>query len=227
MQAVSHGVKIVELDVSLSFDHNWLHQVWLTSDNHLVVVHGGYSGEINHGDTEPSDEVQNEYIFENTLEENIKLESAFTLPTLRQVIEATNKNVFIFIEMKVPWDLAIKEQYRWKVAAKETFKLLMEFDMKEHCLVQSFDSQILEEFEQICSSELYKVRTVYLHNFYNYIPLPPTEVILSQGDGISCSLLHVNKELVDACRLHGKILSVWIDSDVSVENTSVHQHLLD
>lgn len=108
------------------------------------------------------------------------------------------------------------------MAAKYAFNLLMEFDMKEHCFVQSFDHQFLKEFEQICSSELYKIRTVYLHNFYNYIPLPSTEDILSQGDGISCSLLHVTKELVNFCRMHGKLLSVWIDSDVSVEDSRVH-----
>ena len=84
----------------------------------------------------------------------------------------------------------------------------------------------MEEFETICASELYKVRTVYLHNFYHYISLPPLEVCLRQGDGLSVSAGHVTEELVAACRQHGKVLNVWVDTDVTVEDASLHIRLL-
>jgi glycerophosphoryl diester phosphodiesterase len=161
------------------------------------------------------------------LKENIEFETEFVLPTLREVLEHTNKNVFIYIEMKVPFCPELRGKYRWKEAAKEVFKLLMAFEMKEHCFVQSFDHLILEEFEKICTSELYKIRTLYLHNFYDYISLPPLEVILKQGEGISVSSNHVTPELVQACRQHGKILSVWIDCDVTVESTYLHNQMLE
>lgn len=194
-----------------------------------MVVHGGDRGEINFGsfakDTEVSEETK--FIFEHTLAENIKYEKSFTLPTLREVLTHTNKNVFIYVEMKVPYCPDLKTRYRWREAAKETFKLLMEFEMKEHCFVQSFDHSILEEFEKICASELYKIRTMYLHNFHDYISLPPLSVILRQGDGLSVSSNHVTEELVQTCRQHGKILNVWIDCDVTVEDEYLHSRFLD
>jgi glycerophosphoryl diester phosphodiesterase len=146
------------------------------------------------------EQVGSGYIFEHTLLENRMLEEEFKLPTLREVLLATNKNVFLFIELKVPYDPVVKTQYRWKESAREVLKLLMELEMKEHCFVQSFDHQILEEFETISASELYKIRTVYLHNFYHYLSCPPLEIILRQGDGASVSSGHVTPELVTACR---------------------------
>lgn len=71
------------------------------------------------------------------------------------------------------------------------------------------------------------MRTVYLHNFYHYFSLPPLEVCLRQGDGLSVSSGHVTPELVAACRLHGKILNVWIDTDVTVEDAYLHMRLLE
>jgi glycerophosphoryl diester phosphodiesterase len=117
-------------------------QVWLTSDNELVVVHGGYSGEINFGSPASQDSLEplgSQYVFEHTLEENRRLEKEFTLPTLREVFTVTNKNAFVFVELKVPYDPDVKSRYRWKDSAREVFKLLMELEMKEHCFVQSFD----------------------------------------------------------------------------------------
>jgi len=83
------------------------YQVWLTSDNEIVVVHGGYSGEINFR-AEAHEQIGSGYVFEHTLLENRMLETQFRLPTLREVLFAANKNVFTFIEMKVPYDPVVK-----------------------------------------------------------------------------------------------------------------------
>ena len=165
-------------------------------------MHGGDRGEINFGShsTAQMSPLDKQFIFEHTLQENVSFESEFVLPTLREVLVNTNKNVFIYVEMKVPFDPELRNRYRWREAARHTFKLLQEFEMKEHCFVQSFDHLIVEEFEKICASELYKIRTLYLHNFYNYLSLPPLEVILKQGEGLSVSSNHVTPELVQACR---------------------------
>ena len=45
------------------------------------------------------EQVGSGYIFEHTLLENRMLEEEFKLPTLREVLLATNKNVFLFIEL--------------------------------------------------------------------------------------------------------------------------------
>ena len=76
------------------------------------MVHGGDSGEINFGachggahDHGAVETTEKKYVFELTLEENRALEPAFTLPTLREVIELFDKQVFMNIELKVPHDL--------------------------------------------------------------------------------------------------------------------------
>ena len=62
-KAKTNGLKAVELDVSVSRKLT-LHQVWITSDGQLAVIHGGFNGEM------PSVQgTQTHYIYELTLEE--------------------------------------------------------------------------------------------------------------------------------------------------------------
>ena len=53
IEAINLGILIIELDVSERCLNKLIcsisSQVWLTSDNELIVVHGGYSGEVNFG----------------------------------------------------------------------------------------------------------------------------------------------------------------------------------
>lgn len=58
--------KAIEMGLdSIEFD------IWLTSDDQLVVIHGGYNGEFPHPVEELDDNVQKEplYIFDHTYEE--------------------------------------------------------------------------------------------------------------------------------------------------------------
>jgi hypothetical protein len=50
-------------------------------------------------------------------------------------------------------------------------------------MVQSFDFEALEEFTNQNSDNCQRINTLYIHNFYYYIPRPETEVILGQGCG--------------------------------------------
>jgi glycerophosphoryl diester phosphodiesterase len=63
------------------------------------VVHGGDSGDIESGEG-----FEKKYIFEHTLEENRQSEFHHVMPTLRQVFELVNGQVFINIEVKSPHD---------------------------------------------------------------------------------------------------------------------------
>jgi hypothetical protein len=44
----------------------------------------------------------------------------------------------------------------------------------------------------------YKVRTIYIQNFYNDIKLPCNEDLIKMGDGINISFEHVTKDVVEA-----------------------------
>jgi glycerophosphoryl diester phosphodiesterase len=45
---------------------------------------------------------EKDYIFELTLEENRSTEPTFELPTLKQVLDLTDRRTFLNIELKVP-----------------------------------------------------------------------------------------------------------------------------
>ncbi len=87
--------------------------MWLTKDEQLIVVHGGDSGEINFSHCYDHQTYSKKYIFECTLSENRELEPAFILPTLKDVIDLINKQIFINIEMKVPYDEHARSRYNY------------------------------------------------------------------------------------------------------------------
>ena len=83
--------------------------------------------------------------------------------------------------------------------------------------MSSFDHDALREMELVSRAELNQVRTVYLTNFYNHIEVPPLEQIIKMGDGLNIEFSHITREIVDEMHTHGKIVSVWIDCDVTQE----------
>ena len=78
-----------------------------------MVLHGGDSGELAEGS-----------VFGMTLEEVRATESAFVVPTLREVFELIDKRIFINIEMKTPWLEAARNVYNLEEAAKEVHQLI-------------------------------------------------------------------------------------------------------
>lgn len=81
--------------------------------------------------------------------------------------------------------------------------------------------------EEISAAEVYKIRTVYLHNFYNHVEVSPLQEVIQQGDGINISYEHLTEELVQACHSHGKLVCVWIDTDVTKESQETYRRLID
>jgi ribosomal protein S26 len=73
----------------------------------------------------------------------------------------------------------------------------MDSDIKDYCFVSSFNFEALAELEIVSVANLYKVRTIYLTNFYNHIACPSHEQIVRLGDGVNVQYEHITKELVD------------------------------
>jgi len=202
--------------------------VWLTSDKELVVAHGGYSGEINFGIHADEDNFHTapNYIFETTLAANREIETNFILPTLEEVICATNKRAFLNIEIKCPENQEIFDKYDMKHAVRKVFEAIQAANMNEYCVVSSFDERALAEMERVSHSEFYQVRTIYLENYYTDIPCLPIEKMITRGDGCNIEVQHLTKEIIDTMHTHGKIVMVWVDCTVTSESYELHKKLM-
>jgi len=133
----------------------------------------------------------------------------------------------INIELKVPYDKEVRDKYPWQEAAISVHHLLKETLLGPHCFISSFDHDILRQVESLSLQNDYKIRTIYLHNFYPSFSLPPLEKLTSQGDGVNIEYAHLTKERVDACHAKGKIISVWIDCSVTTETVEMYKRLID
>lgn len=117
-----------------------------------------------------------------------------------------NRKTFAVLEVKAPCNKSVKEMYRWKKCVKMVYDLIQEFGIAELCMIQSFDFDVLTEAEKINSefiannsnkmetSSIFSrqsqftqhplnVATLYLHNYYHYIPRSPTHEMINQGCG--------------------------------------------
>lgn len=55
-----------------------------------------------------------------------------------------DKQVFMNIELKIPYDNDIRRRYNWRKAVKHLHELLVEYDLKENCFVSSFNHKALK-----------------------------------------------------------------------------------
>jgi hypothetical protein len=89
------------------------------------------------------------------------------------------------IELKVPYDDEVRRGYDWHKSVKKLHDMISEYNLKDFCFVSSFFHPALREMEVVSSAELYKVRTIYLQNFFSHISLPSNDELLSMGDGVN------------------------------------------
>lgn len=100
--------------------------------------------------------------------------------------------------------------------------------MKEHCWISSFNPCILRCIEELNSEHSEdRIRTIYLHNFYNHIGLPPLNEVVKTGWGVNISYEHLTEEVVEACHTAGQIVAVWIDASVTQETIQMYKRLID
>ena len=86
---------------------------------------------------------------------------------------------------------------------------------------------MLESIVKLNQETNYHVRTIVLHNFYDNMKLPPLAELVGQGDGINISYEHLTKEVIAACHAHNKLVSVWIDAEVTKETVEMYKRLID
>lgn len=94
-----------------------------------------------------------------------------------------SNGTFTNLELKVPHDEEVKLRYRWQDAVKNLHDLIQSYSLADQCMVQSFDFDALDEFTNQNSDNCQRIKTLYIHNFYYYIPRPEMEVIIGQGCG--------------------------------------------
>ena len=98
-----------------------------------------------------------------------------------------SRYLFANIEVKSPFDPAVRPLYRRSRCAKLISDLIRQYQMEPYCLVQSFDFEMLDEIDSLNSEHQgptsNKIRTLYIHNFYYYYPVEDEEAALRQGAG--------------------------------------------
>lgn len=231
MKAREAGVKSIELDV------------WLTSDNKLVVAHGGDNGELHcnhdyaissgstdtsssHGSISSTSTKKQLYAFNSTLEECRETVQEHCLPTLNQVFDLAGDKMFVNIECKVPYDPEIKKLYNWKLTASKVVDLIKEYDFNEKCYVSSFDTDILEEIISLSQKSGYLVRTSLIGPWDENATVPSCEYLTSMPfNGYNCEYTRVTPELVKTMKEAGKILGSWFDKPIYPEDDKAKEHL--
>lgn len=68
--------------------------------------------------------------------------------------EKSPEGTLMHIELKVPDDPKIKANYRFKEAAQKLEQIINDYDLGHMSMVQSFDHEILGEFENFNKNQL-------------------------------------------------------------------------
>ena len=85
------------------------------------------------------------YIFDYTLAElqAFDVGEGERVPTLGQVFEILGSEVYINIEVKVPYEMKVKKMYNYSRSAKKLYKLVKAHGLQQTCCISSFDQDIL------------------------------------------------------------------------------------
>lgn len=71
------------------------------------------------------------------------------IPTLESVIQLVNKQLFINIEVKAPYSKEIKDKYNYRKTIEMVHELVASYSLKDHCLISSFDSDVLSTLAEV------------------------------------------------------------------------------
>ena len=75
----------------------------------------------------------------------------------------------------MPQNKELKKRYNYRETVLGVFNLIQEFSLQDYCFVSSFNYKALQEMERVSATNLSKVRTIYLYNYWSYEGLPPLE----------------------------------------------------
>lgn len=127
--AISHGLKMVELDI------------WLSKDNIPIVIHCNDEGCISSTVTNAKGKIK-DYTYEEI--KQFQLGKNQVVPSLKEVFETCAK--------KIKFNIEIKEKDNKVGIIKETLKIIEEFGIQDDCLFSSFDHtyyDVLREMSQL------------------------------------------------------------------------------
>ena len=112
--------------------------------------------------------------------------SQFTKPFDQASASLADNKILANIELKSPRDLAIRKQYDTRKCAQIVHELIQSYNLAEYCIVQSFDSNLVDQFEEInreWEGTQKRVHTLHIHNFYYNVPIEREEDLLARGCG--------------------------------------------
>lgn len=196
----------------------------MTRDHHLIIIHGGDNGELNHHFDLP----QIEYIFEKSYEEmqGYDVGDGYRVPTLAQVFDLIDKRMLLNIEVKAPHEDEVKAKYDIKLCISKVYELIRNYDAFNHYMVSSFDSDVLSELEALNQQNQVEVRYFQLYNFYEHYELPDPADYTKNGHGINISSTKLTKEVIKNCHNQGKLVGVWVNKEAFEEDDKFYEYAI-
>mmetsp|Transcript_2018 Transcript_2018/g.2110 ORF Transcript_2018/g.2110 Transcript_2018/m.2110 type:complete len:245 (+) Transcript_2018:32-766(+) len=169
--------------------------IWLTSDDDIVIIHGGLDGELVVGQS-------GDYIFDHTVEElqEVQLGEGQTIPTFRELLDLNKKTLFLDIEIKIPTNLDLKTKYRMEKLVDQLLKLVEEYDLADRSMISSFDFDVLK----ILKERDAKVPIGYLFESPDQIPEG-----IAKGDYVLARADYSQSEYIEKAHADGFKFGVW------------------
>lgn len=94
----------------------------------------------------------------------------------------------------------------------------MQFGAENHCMVSSFDGDILSELENLNLVNSTSVKSIYLYNFYEHRELPEPDIYAAKGHGVNISSTKMTREVIQNCHRNGKLVGVWVNAEAFKED---------
>ena len=132
----------------------------------------------------------------------------------------------INIEVKAPHDDDVKTRYDYKLCIKKVYEHIQRYDVMSHCIISSFDEDVLQELERLNQQYNTVVRYYQLYNFYEHLELPDPSIYTDKGSGINISSTKLTQEVIDNCHSKGKKVGVWVNKDAFVEDDKFYENAI-
>lgn len=104
--------------------------------------------------------------------------------------------MMINIEVKAPYNEDVKCKYNFKKCIGQVYEAIMNFGAENHCMISSFDSDILGELERLNLVNNTDIKGIYLYNFYEHRELPHPDIYSIKGHGVNISSTKLTREVV-------------------------------
>ena len=193
-RAIQFDVDSIELDI------------WLTSDNIPVVIHGGNNGDVSLT-TNGHGSVKN-YTY-NKLRELHTLIGNEKIPSLEEVLILCKNKIFINIEIK---------DNRYDLVFDTTIKLIEQYDMNEQIQFSSFHYKYYDKVQEYNKNHDKKIEFGFIYN---------TNPTIEYKSNSTINIHHTtaNEEIVKKAHSLGIGVMTWFSMG-SLEDTREYERLI-